>query len=46
MDINLINSEMVKSFVYGFFASGFLLVTFSIGNVIRNAFAFLNKITK
>ena len=46
MDINLISSEMVKSFVYGFFTSGLLLVTFSVGNAVKSAFALLHKITK
>lgn len=46
MDINLISDEMVKSFIYGFLTSGILLVTFTLGNAVRNAFAFLYKITK
>ena len=46
MDISAINEEMVKSFVYGFFTSGLLLVTFSVGNAVKGAFALLHKITK
>lgn len=46
MDIKISLDTLTKSFIYGFLLSGSLLITFTMGNLVKNAFAFLNKLTK